>query len=388
MPWKETRIMEEKFRFIAAVEAEPRGNFARLCASFGISRATGYKWIERFKALGPAGLESCAPVAERCPHTTSTGVERRIVELRKQRPFDGPKKLRALLLQRATPGEVVPAASTIGEILDRNGLIRPRRWRLHVPASVSPLSHAERPNDLWCTDHKGDFELGDGTRCYPLTITDAVSRYLIKCEGVEDKSEERARRHFELAFREFGVPGGMRSDNGTPFATTAIGGLSTLSVWWIQLGIRPERIELGHPEQNGRHERMHLTLKQQTASPPKKTMVAQQAAFDLFRHDFNDVRPHEALGQTAPARHYAPSYRTMPESPRPPEYGAGVITRLVTENGSVSWKGEHLWLSRLLVGQPVGFKLIDEDEWELHYGPVLLGYVLLRAGKILLEKQR
>jgi putative transposase len=387
MPWRETRVVDEKMRFIAAVQQDPRGNFARLCRSFGISRAKGYKWLARYQALGPEGLSDQAPIARHHPNATLEAVVDAVLELRKQRPFDGPKKLRALLLEREPPIGV-PAASTIGEILDRYGLIRPRRMRLRVPPSTSPLAHAEEPNDVWCTDFKGDFPLTAGGRCYPLTLTDAASRYLLKCEGLSRTAEQLARPHFERAFHEFGIPKRMRSDNGAPFASKAVGGLSRLSVWWIQLGIVPERIEPGHPEQNARHERMHQTLKQQTASPPQATMTDQQRVMDRFRGDYNEVRPHEALGQTPPARHYEPSHRPMPDKPRCPEYASDVEVRRVAHNGGVSWQGQPIRLGELLSGQPVGFKAIDQDEWELYYGPVLLGYVLLRDGKPHLDPLR
>jgi len=387
MPWKETRVVDERMRFIVAVQEDPRGNFARLCRRFGISRAKGYKWLERYRTGGPEGLSDQAPVARHHPNQTPNEVVDRIVELRKERPYDGPKKLRALLLVRKSP-IAVPSASTIGEILDRYGLIRPRRMRLRVPPSTSPLAHAQEPNDVWCTDFKGDFALGQGGRCYPLTITDAASRYLLKCEGLSRPTEDLARPHFERAFREFGLPVRIRSDNGAPFASKAVGGLSRLSVWWIQLGITPERIEPGQPQQNGRHERMHQTLKQQTASPPQATMADQQRVMDRFRGDYNEVRPHEALGQTPPARHYEPSHRPMPEKPKGPEYGADFEVRRVNSGGKVSWRGELLGLGRLLSEQSVGFKAIDQDEWELHYGPLLLGYVLLREGKPRLEPLR
>src|SRR5580704_9746137 len=292
MPWKETRVVEERMKFIVAVQEDPRGNFAQLCRRFGISRGKGYKWLARYEALGAEGLVDQVPVVRHHPNETPAAVVDAILALRKERPFDGPKKLRALLLERDPPIEV-PAASTIGEVLDRHGLIRPRKLRLRVPPSSNPLAHAEQPNDVWCTDFKGDFRLGEGNRCYPLTLTDAFSRYLLKCEGLTRPTDGLARPHFERAFREFGLPRGIRSDNGAPFATKAIGGLSMLSVWWIRLGITPERIEPGKPQQNGRHERMHQTLKKQTASPPQATMADQQRVMDRFRRDYNEVRPHE-----------------------------------------------------------------------------------------------
>lgn len=384
MPWKETRVMDERVRFIAAVQADPKGNFSRLCASFGISRAKGYKWVARYNELGPSGLEDRKPVARSCPHRTSDEVVDAIIAIRKDHPFDGPKKLRARLLTRGV--QSVPAASTIGEILDRFGMIRPRRARVRMPPHSAPLAHAHAPNDVWCVDFKGNFACGDKTICYPLTISDAASRFLIKCEGMRRTKTAPVREQFERAFREFGLPRAIRSDNGSPFASKTLGGLSRLSVWWIQLGISPERIEPGQPQQNGRHERMHKTLKEQTANPPSATMEDQQRAFDRFRADYNDHRPHEALAMQTPSSHYEPSFRVMPATPRPPQYDSTFIVRLVhAEKNTVSWKAQRLRLPPALRGQPVGFKEIADDEWELHYGPLLIGYVLMRGGNLRVE---
>ena len=387
MPWKEIRPVDERVRFIAAVREDPKGNFAQLCRRFGIHRSKGYKWVQRYDRHGPSGLEDRKPVAQSCPHRTPDEVVDRIVAMRKEHPHDGPKKLRVRLLNRE-PELTLPAASTIGEILDRYGLIRPRRARLRVPPHPSPLEPCQEANDVWCVDFKGHFALGDGERCYPLTITDGASRYLIKCEALAEPKEPQVRKHFELAFREFGLPTRIRSDNGPPFASKAIGGLSRLSVWWIQLGILPERIEPGQPQQNGRHERMHRTLKDHTASPPHPTMADQQRAFDRFRHDYNQERPHEALGQTSPATHYEPSLRTMPDQPHAPEYGDDLVVRRVGPNGYLSWDGTALRVATLLAGQPVGLKQIDEDEWELYYGPLLIGVLLVRDGKPRIEPLR
>jgi transposase InsO family protein len=389
VPWKETRVVDQRVQFIAALRQQEqesgRSNFAQTCRRFGISRDTGYKWLGRYEAEGAAGLADRKPVAQRCPHRVADAVEGQVVELRKQWPHYGPKKLRAMLLESGQEG--VPAASTIGDIIERNGLVRPRRRRIRVPCSASPLAHAQEANDVWCVDFKGHFGLGNGQRCHPLTITDAASRYLIKCESVVRPDAEHCRPHFERAFREFGVPMRIRSDNGPPFATKSTGGLSRLSVWWVQLGIEPERIEPGQPQQNGRHERFHLTLKQQTASPPKADAGEQQRAFDRFRHEYNDVRPHEALGQTPPARHYEPSLRPMPD-PRAPEYDPDMTVRWASAHGSISIKGAPLCVGKVLAEQPVALRQIDEDEWELFYGPLLLGYVLLRKGKARLEPLR
>lgn len=385
MPWKETRVMDQRIRFIAAVQDDPKGNFSRLCASFGISRAKGYKWLARYNEMGPRGLEDQKPIARTCPHRTPDEMTDRIVRMRKDHPFDGPKKIRARLMAQGAVD--VPAASTIGEILDRYGMIRPRRARIRVPPHAEPLAHAQQPNDVWCVDFKGDFALDDGERCHPLTISDAATRFLIKCEGLLHPKTAPVREQFERAFREFGLPLAIRSDNGPPFASRSPGGLSLLSVWWIQLGIVPERIEPGQPQQNGRHERMHKTLKEQTANPPSSNMVEQQRAFDRFRADYNEHRPHEALAMKPPASCYEPSLRVMPESPRSPEYDSTFAVRRV-HNGMLKWQALKVGMPDALNGQPVGLKEIEQDEWELHYGPLLLGYVLLREGKLRLEPLR
>jgi transposase InsO family protein len=382
MPWKETCVVDQRLRFIAAVQEDPRGNFTRLCERFGVARSVGYKWVARYRELGPAGLEDRDPVARECPHRTPPNAEDRVVALRKRYPFDGPKKLRQRLLDIDESGIVVPAASTIGDILERNGLIRPRRARLRVPPSSTPLGHAQSPNDVWSVDFKGHFATMDGARCDPLTIVDNTARFLIKCEAVSEPKERPVREQFELAFREFGLPDRIRSDNGPPFASKALGGLSRLSVWWIQLGILPERIEPGHPEQNGRHERLHKTLKEQTASPPAATLADQQRAFDRFRAEYNNHRPHEALGQTPPCAHYEPSLRAMPESPREPEYAGDFAVRRLGNSGVLQWQGLTTNVGKLLGRQPVGLKPVDDDEWELFYGPILLGYVLRRDGNL------
>lgn len=386
MPWKDIRPVDDRVRFIAAVKEDPRGNFAELCRRFGIHRSKGYKWLQRYRELGPAGLEDQPPVAKSCPHKTPDEVVDRVVAMRKEHPWDGPKKLRERLREAGLDAEHVPAASTIGEILDRHGLIRPRRSRLRVPPHPSPLEPCSEPNELWCVDFKGHFACGDGKRCHPLTITDAASRFLIKCEGLTEAKHLPTQRQFELAFQEFGLPARIRSDNGAPFATNTLGGLSKLSVWWIQLGIVPERIEPGQPQQNGRHERFHRTLKEQTAQPPAASVIAQQRVFDRFRADYNGHRPHEALGQKAPATFYEPSLRRMPDKPRPPEYSGDFVVRHIGHQGGLHWRGVQIYLTELLASQPVGLRPIDEEEWELFYGPLLIAYVLIRDGKPRLER--
>lgn len=383
MPWKETRIVDQRLDFIAAARQEPRGNFTRLCERFGISRQTGYALLARFKEEGAKALEDKPPEARQCPHKTPLAVEKLILDMRAAHPFEGPKKLK-VRLQSAHPGMALPAASTIGEILQRRSKIRPRRSRIRVPLHASPLEPCSQPNELWCTDFKGHFALGDGNRCHPLTITDGATRYLIACEGLTGERTEQVRPYFERAFVEFGLPERIRSDNGSPFASKALGGLSALSVWWVQLGIVPERIEPGNPQQNGRHERFHRTLKEQTTRPPAPTMLEQQCAFDYFRRDYNDERPHEALGQKPPASLYEPSWRPL-RAPRAPEYGDGFDVRKVGPNGMISISGSTVYVGTLLSGQPLGLKAADADEWELFYGPLLVGYLLVRKGVARIE---
>ncbi len=369
MPWKETCPMDEKVRFIAACSEEP--NLAEVCRRFGISRKTGYKWLARYEALGIDGLRERPPLAFEPPGRLDTARELAIVELRKEHPLWGPKKLRALL-QQSRPEQAWPAASTFGEVLKRNGLIRPRRRRVRMPPSSAPLGDCAGPNDVWCIDFKGQFGLGDGVRCYPLTLSDGASRYLLKCEGLTEPRTEGVRRHLELAFREYGLPDRIRSDNGPPFAALRAGGLSELSIWWIKLGIVPERIEPGHPEQNGRHERMHRTLKAEVASPPRANLLEQQRAFDHFRHVYNELRPHEALEQVAPARRYEPSRRSYPASLVTPEYRDCVVRW--TSHGLISWNAHAVRVGpSSFHKEAVGLKQISESTWHVYFGPVLLG---------------
>ena len=378
VPWEDTSIVDQRLAFIAALREKPRPNMTRLCERFGICRSTGYDLLGRYNAMGAAALENQPPKAKHCPHKTSAEIEHLIVEMRELRPFEGPKKIKERL-SKLHPELVFPSASTIGDILHRRALIRPRRARIRVPLHPSPLEPCSEPNELWCTDFKGHFALGDGTRCHPLTITDAASRYLIACKGLIAEKTPLARAQFERVFAEFGVPERIRSDNGAPFASKAIGGLSELSVWWIQLGITPERIEPGNPQQNGRHERFHRTLKECTANPPATTPIEQQRSFDHFRRDYNDDRPHEALGQKPPASVYEPSWRPLRE-PRAPEYGDGFEVRRVDQKGGISIRNKNLYVASVLAGQPLGLRQTDDDEWDVYYGPLLIGYLLIRKG--------
>ena len=377
--------MHQRLQFIAAID-ESDESFSEICRRFGISRKTGYKWLSRYEQLGPRGLEEQAPIARSFPHRVLEPIEDLVVALRKEQPTWGPKKLRAALLARGMAA--MPAVSTLGEVLKRNGLIRPRRRRVRTPPSVVPLTVGQQANDVWCVDFKGDFALGDKTRCYPLTISDHATRYLLKCEGLTSTQHEPVRVHFERVFREFGMPTHIRSDNGVPFASTAIGGLSPLSVWWMKLGITPERIEPGQPQQNGRHERMHKTLKQETATPPCADMASQQRLFDRFRHHYNDVRPHEALGQKTPSSRYSSSPRALPAMLSSPSYPDTMKVRKLDEGGKFRPAGadNKIVLGALLSNEPIGLEPIDDDRWEIFYGSILLGELRIRHREARLQR--
>jgi putative transposase len=359
--------MEERLRFVHEFHRLDV-SMARLCRDFGISRKTGYKWLARFDEQGRGGLHDASHAAVMHPNATARGVEEFIARLRRLHPSWGPKKLRRLLRLKA-PAEPWPAASTIGEILRRHGLSKPQRRVKRTPPSTSPLTHATEPNSVWCIDFKGWFRTRNGVRCDPLTMSDAFSRYVLCSDVVRQPDERHVRPCMESVFREHGLPLAIRSDNGPPFASRAAGGLSRLAVWWIRLGIRPERIEPGRPE------RMHRTLKAETASPPAANHPAQQRAFDRFRETFNDLRPHEALGQQTPASVYRSSPRCYPD--RLPElvYPDDHELRRVRTDGTIKWANEYIFVSEVLGGETVGLEHLDDRYLRLHFGPVCIGYV-------------
>ena len=367
MPWKETHVLDERVKFVAACEAGEE-SMAELCREAGVSRKTGYKIWKRYQELGLDGLKDQSRAPRRQAQETSSEMVDRIIEVRRRRPTLGPRKLRAWLL-RHEPGRW-PAASTIGDILKRHGLIKPRRRRRKATPSTHPLGHAHNANDLWCADFKGWFRTGDGRRCDPLTITDAFSRYLISCRVVSAQTSQEALGVFRDAFRAYGLPRAIRTDNGAPFASTGLAGLSKLSVWWIRLGITPERIEPGKPQQNGRHERFHLTLKQETAQPPRRNRRAQQAAFAYFAQDYNEERPHEALDDGVPAEFYERSHRPYPRRLPELDYPPGSTLRRVRSNGTIKWRGSTLFLSESLVRQTVALTQSHHDLWNIYFGPL------------------
>jgi len=370
MPWTRTDWMSERVKFIAAY-LEYEASFTDLCRDFGVSRKTGYKWVRRYEADGAAALEDRLRAPHTHPNAVSADMVQAILSVRRRHPRWGPRKLR-VILRRQQPRIVLPAASTIGDVLKRNGLVRRRRRIRRSSPYADRLRQYDAPNAVWCADFKGWFPVG-GERCQPLTISDGFSRYLLRCRALRHSLHRCAKRVFESAFCEYGLPRAIRTDNGPPFSTLAPAGLSRLAVWWIRLGIRPERIMPGRPDQNGRHERMHSTLKAETARPPRSSFTAQQRAFDRFQAEYNDERPHEALGQEVPASLYRSSLRTYPRRLPEVEYPAHFETRLAYPNGVISFGTTQWYVSACLAGERVGLEPCMDGRWRVHFGCVPIG---------------
>lgn len=370
MPWKETDPVRERIRFIRACEGGLY-TMSELADRFGVSRKTAHKWKARLYEGGLEALEDRSRAPHSCPHRTDEELEQEIVAFRKRFPFMGPAKIIARL-EELHPDRAWPAVSTAGDILKREGLVAQRQRRRPPVHPDRPRSEPKGPNDLFTIDYKGQFRLGDRSYCYPLTIVDHFSRYLLACEGLPNNEQAPTKTVFERLFREYGLPRVIRSDNGSPFASPGICRLSRLSVWWIRLGIEIERITPGHPEQNGAHERMHRTLKEQTAMPPARDLASQQKRFDRFRHEYNQERPHQALGQKRPAVLYQPSTRPFPKELLPIEYPGHFETRKADDRGTVKWTDRKLFVSHTFRGEILGFEPIDTGIWSVYFGPVLI----------------
>jgi len=364
MGWKETCVVEERFKFIQDCRRELE-SFAELCRRYGVSRKTGYKWWQRYQAEGLDGLRDQSRASHAHPNEVLQEVAEEVLELRRQHPHWGPQKLRARL-ERVAPEITWPAASTIGEMLQRAGLTVARKHRRKATPSQSPLSHATSANQVWSADFKGWFRCGDGSRCDPLTMTDGYSRFLLRCQAMTGMDERSAQAVMEAAFREYGLPEAMRTDNGEPFGSVGLAGLSRLAVWWIKLGIRPERIRPGKPQQNGRHERMHRSLKQATARPPAATLKGQQKAFDRFRQEYNWERPHEALEMQTPAELYVPSSRCYPSRLSEPEYPGDWEVRWIGACGNMRWR-KKIYVGKVLAGEALGLEPVGDGEWKLWF---------------------
>jgi transposase InsO family protein len=372
MPWRESSVMEERLRFVVRLlEGE---TMTEVCRDFGISRKTGYKIYSRYKEWGLAALSDRSRRPVRYANQLAPQIESLIVRLKREKPHWGARKIRELLLRRLASHVRVPAKSTIHAVLDRHDLVG-RIPKRRTRANGTPLSEGTAPNDLWCADYKGEFQLGNRSWCYPLTVTDHASRFLLLCEALETTREEVAITGFERLFAERGLPSAIRSDNGVPFASpNALFNLSKLSVWWLRLGIRIERIKPGNPQQNGRHERMHLTLKKETVRPPGCNSLQQQAKFDDFVHEFNRERPHEALAMKCPAEVYTPStreYRGLPDVSYPFHDREIVVTAC----GRICLYRKKINITTVLAGQMLGVKEVDDGIWLVSFMDYDLGYI-------------
>jgi len=374
MAWRKVLPMDERARFVLEVD-KAEMSVAELCRRYGVSRKTGYKWIRRYMTGGLDGIRERSSRPHTCPHKTKQEWEIRIITERVKHCSWGPKKIRELLRRKDLGGRV-PAASTIGDILKRAGLVSKRRRRRRGAYHNGPLTEAKHPNHVWAVDYKGWFRTGDGVRCEPLTISDLYSRYVLEVRALPDQSYEKGRGVFEGVFEEYGLPEVIRSDNGGPFASRGAGGLSRLSVWWVLLGIKPEFIAKGHPEQNGVHERMHLTLKKEATIPASKDLRGQQGRFDRWREEFNEKRPHEALDMKTPSQMYCGSsrdYERGVNNKKQINYPEGYEVRRVRTNGEIKWRGRRRFIGDALKGALVGIKKVEDGHNQVYFDSILLG---------------
>jgi putative transposase len=381
MPWTEKSVMNRRLCFIASClrDDEPMSD---LCRRFGVSRKTGYKWLGRYHAGGAAGLEDLSSAR----HTSSLAIEAAVVAalltLRRQRPTWGPRKLLARLAMDQ-PAVGWPAASTVGDLLHREGLSQPRSRRSRDPRPQQPVVEPSAPNESWAADFKGWFRTADGVRCEPFTVSDGYSRYLLACQAVPQTTTAQVQPILIDLFRTHGLPRALRTDNGSPFASrSGLGGLSQLSVWLLKLDIWPDRIAPGRPDQNGRHERMHRTLGEDAADPPAATVAAQQAKLDAWRADYNTHRPHEALGQRCPGTFYTASCRRYPSVIREWDYPADHQARRVAADGYIKWQDSRIYLSEALRGETIALAQRDDGHWAIRFRAFDLATLAADSGEI------
>jgi putative transposase len=372
MPWHEMSPMEQRLQLVRDYHS---GLFSmtELAEQYGISRKTGYKWVDRYEAADAdvTALADRSRRPHRSPVATDPAIIKALIALRRRYPRRGPKKLLAMGATQH-PRWAWPSRSTASEWLKRAGLVRDRRRRPspgHLPSTLAPITGA---NATWTTDFKGQFRMGDGQYCYPLTLRDGWSRFVLRCDGLLAPTLVETQRRFARAFAEYGLPDRMRSDNGIPFAGLGLAGLSRLTIWWIRLGIVPERIVPGRPDQNGSHEQFHAVLKADTTRPPAPNLRAQQRRFDRFRREYNEERPHEALHQRPPASVYTPSRRRFPDRVPPLEYPGHMEVRRVSDSGCIAWRNAQPFLSETLAGQFVGLEAVDDGWWTLYFATIAL----------------
>jgi transposase InsO family protein len=373
--------MEQREKFIAD---RRRGLFSmtELCERYNVSRKTGYKWLQRFAEDGRRALRDRSHAPHCCPHRIDSRMAELLCDTRRAHPTWGPRKILDYLAKRHRGVRIWPATSTVGDLLAREGLVRRRRRRRKPVHPGSVPIHTTAPNDLWTIDFKGHFRTRDAIYCYPLTVADQHTRFLIACHGLFSTKGVGARRVLELAFREYGLPAAIRSDNGAPFASIGIHGLTHLNVWWMRLGIQHQRMNPGSPQENPAHERMHRTLKAEAVRPPRANLRAQQRAFNAFRAEYNTVRPHESLGGDCPAEHYRSSRRPFPSKLPPLEYPGHYIVKRVTNAGTFRFKHKLLFIANALRQQHIGLEEVNDGIWSIFLGTVLLARIDEREMRI------
>jgi transposase InsO family protein len=381
MPWKVINQMGLKIQLVTDLTKE-HFSITDLSQKYGISRPTVYKWLKRYKKLGVKGLNEQSRAPKSCPHRTDEKMISLVIQEKLKNRKRGPRKIRAQL-KRQHPHLPLPAISTISYWLKKEGLVKERKKRRHVPAYTQPFCECYAPNDVWSIDYKGQFYMKNSRVCYPLTVTDNFSRFILGCDALPGPRYKPTRACLERIFREYGLPSAIRFDNGTPFAGRCIGGLSRLMIWFILLGIIPERIAKGCPQENGRHERMHRTLKNDALDEVAGSFKEQQKRFDVFRKDFNLDRPHESLNDQTPKDYYKKSHRPYVQRPHPPEYGHDYAIRQVRQNGDIKFHGRMFYLTESLAGLPVGLKQMADGLWQIQFGFYMLGSVDLRKNKII-----